>query len=272
MFTTKEALGIELPYYGIMAVLGIVACILLLLFTRKKRDNIDSIELLLIAVSAFIGAFVMAHIFYATAHYQKLIFVITHPQRLFKDIRSFIFYFFDIFGGMVFYGGLIGACTGSCIYMKRAKLNINNYSDIFTPCIPLFHTFGRIGCFLVGCCYGVESEFGFTYKYAIVPSANGVCRFPVQLLEATENLLICILLIFILCNCKKLQNGMLIWIYGLIYPPLRFINEFMRGDIVERGYFGVFSTSQWISIFIFLLSITAIIIKTTKNNYKTKGA
>lgn len=254
MFTTVDILGAELPYYGIMIVLGVLACFLLLLFTRKKRKNIEDIEYVLIGLVAGISVFIMAHIVYGIAHFNKIIFVITHPDRLFESIRAFSFYFFDIFGGMVFYGGLIGACIGSYIYMKKAKLDINEYSDTLSPCIPLFHAFGRIGCFLVGCCYGIESEIGFTYRYSIVESANGVCRFPVQLLEASENILICILLTIMLCRCKKLPHGMLIWIYGFIYSVVRFINEFIRGDNIQRGFFGILSTSQWISIFIFILS------------------
>lgn len=271
MFSIIQELGLEPPYYGIMVTLGITACSILLLFTRKKRDNIDGIELLLIAVAAFIGAFLMSRIFYAIAHYEKLVYIITHPQNLFADLKSFIFYITDIFGGMVFYGGLIGACVGSYIYIKKAKLNINNYSDILAPCIPLFHAFGRIGCFLAGCCYGIESKLGFIHQHPITPYANGVRRFPVQLLEAGENLLICAILLLLLYKCTRLGNGILIWIYGMVYPIIRFTNEFLRGDNMERGYFGMLSTSQWISIFIFILSTTAIIIKTIKNK-KNKGA
>lgn len=266
----KEA-GLQPPYYGIMAALGILACVVLLLFTRKKRSDIDSIELLLISAVALIGVVIMTHLVYAVAHYEKLVFVITRPHKLFADLKSFVFYITDIFGGKVFYGGLIGACVGSYIYMKKENLNVNNYSDVLAPCIPLFHAFGRVGCFLSGCCYGIESEFGFMYQHSINPSANGVRRFPVQLLEAGENLLIFILLILLLYKCRNLQPGMLIWIYGISYSIVRFINEFLRGDVEERGYFGMLSTSQWISIFIFIISAVAIIIKISKNK-KIKGA
>lgn len=264
MFTTVDTLGAELPYYGIMIILGVLACFLLILFTRKKRENVEGIEYVLIGLVASVSAFIMAHIVYGIAHFDKIIFVVRCPDRFFKSINSFMFYFTDIFGGMVFYGGLIGACLGAYIYMKKAKLDVNEYSDTLAPCIPLFHSFGRVGCFLVGCCYGIESDIGFTYHYAIVENANGVCRFPVQLLEAGENILLCILLTVLLCKCKKMQHGMLVWIYGSIYPVLRFINEFLRGDNTERGFFGIFSTSQWISLFIFVLSATVIIIKTIK--------
>ncbi|MEE1076102.1 MAG: prolipoprotein diacylglyceryl transferase family protein [Acutalibacteraceae bacterium] len=264
MFTTVDILGGELPYYGIMVTLGILACFLLLLFTRKKRQNIEGIEYVLMGLVAGISAFIMAHIVYGIAHLDKIIFVITHPDRLFESIESFLFYFSDIFGGMVFYGGLIGACIGSYIYMKKTKLDIKEYSDTLAPCIPLFHAFGRMGCFLAGCCYGIESNIGFTYRYSIVEPANGVCRFPVQLLEASENILICILLTIMLCKCKKLPHGILIWIYGFIYSVVRFANEFLRGDNIQRGFFGVFSTSQWISIFIFILSSIVISVNILK--------
>ncbi|MEE1125782.1 MAG: prolipoprotein diacylglyceryl transferase family protein [Acutalibacteraceae bacterium] len=271
MFTTVNSLGVELPYYGIMTALGISACFLLIHFTKNKRENIDSIEYLLISLAGAGFAFILSHMLYAIAHYKKILFIVTHPDRLFESLQSFVFYFSDIFGGMVFYGGLIGFCIGAYIYMKKTKLDVNEYSDTLVPCIPLFHAFGRIGCFLAGCCYGIESEFGFTYRYAIVESANGVCRFPVQLLEATENILICVLLTVLLYKCKKMQHGMLIWIYGLIYPVVRFINEFLRGDVAERGFFGVLSTSQWISIFIFVLSLTMVLVRILKKDKKLEA-
>ena len=67
----------------------------------------------------------------------------------------------------------------------------------------------------------------------------------------------------------NIEKGMLIWIYGLIYPVVRFINEFFRGDAEERGYFGALSTSQWISIFVFALSafmVTKIILKRKRSD------
>jgi phosphatidylglycerol:prolipoprotein diacylglycerol transferase len=62
--------------------------------------------------------------------------------------------------------------------------------DIATPAIPLFHFFGRMGCFFAGCCFGIESSFGYTFRYSIIKEANGINRFPVQLLEALVNLLL----------------------------------------------------------------------------------
>jgi phosphatidylglycerol:prolipoprotein diacylglycerol transferase len=120
--------------------------------------------------------------------------------------------------------------------------------DFVVPAIPLFHFFGRIGCFLAGCCFGIESSFGFTFNHSIVDEANGINRFPVQLLEAFIN----ILLFFILdvFRRKKLFKQNIIYLYLLLYSFARFFIEFLRGD-VYRGFFFVLSTSQIISILIF---------------------
>ncbi|MEE0859071.1 MAG: prolipoprotein diacylglyceryl transferase [Acutalibacteraceae bacterium] len=268
MFTTIDIFGVELPYYGIMTGLGILACFLLLKFTAKQRKNIEPIEYVCIGLSGGVCAFIMAHLVYGVAQFDKLCYIITHPDRLFESVNMFLIYIFDVFGGMVFYGGLIGACLGGFIYMKRARLDVKEYADTIAPCIPLFHAFGRIGCFLAGCCYGMESKVGFTYHYSMVESANGVCRFPIQLVESAENFILCAILVIILYKCKNIKHGILIWIYGLTYPVIRFINEFFRGDVDERGYFGVLSTSQWISIIIFVLSLIMIVINIRNNNKK----
>ncbi|WP_370767696.1 prolipoprotein diacylglyceryl transferase [Ruminococcus sp.] len=260
MFSTRETLGIELPYYGFMTGLGILACFLVIKFiTMKRRKNIEGYRYVIIGVVGGICGFIMAHIVFAVAQHEKLYFVFTHLDRVFSSFTMFALYAMDIFGGMVFYGGLIGACIGAYISMKTQRLDVRSYSDTIVPCIPLFHAFGRIGCFLAGCCYGVESDFGFVYRHSLIESANGVRRLPIQLIESGENIVIFIVLLFLLCRCKNLKNGILIWIYGLIYPVLRFINEFFRGDISERGYFGALSTSQWLSIFIFAFSLFMLI-------------
>ena len=73
----------------------------------------------------------------------------------------------------------------------------HEHTDVAALASPLFHIFGRLGCFLSGCCFGVESSVGFVYHHCLIEEANGVSRFPVQLVEAFANLFI-FLLLFIL--------------------------------------------------------------------------
>ena len=90
--------------------------------------------------------------------------------------------------------------------MRKKKFDLDPYIGIGALCIPLFHAFGRIGCFLSGCCYGIETTFGIDLKYSPVPGCSGVLRFPVQLIESGCNFIIFFLLLF-LFN-KKILNMM----------------------------------------------------------------
>jgi len=57
-------------------------------------------------------------------------------------------------GGLVFYGGLIGAALTDFVYVRRRGLNAGQVADVAAPAISIGQAFGRIGCFLNGCCFG----------------------------------------------------------------------------------------------------------------------
>jgi phosphatidylglycerol:prolipoprotein diacylglycerol transferase len=60
----------------------------------------------------------------------------------------------DTGGGMVFYGGLIFGILTVLIYAKVARLPLSGLLDVFAPGLALGLAFGRIGCFMAGCCWG----------------------------------------------------------------------------------------------------------------------
>ena len=175
-----------------------------------------------------------------------------------KDFMDFLNRFGIIFGGSVFYGGLIGGMIAGGISAKVQKLPMEDVTDCSAPVIAIIHGFGRIGCFLAGCCYGVEWEHGLTFHDSIVESANGVPRLPVQLIEAGFEFALGILL-FILVKKRKLY-GRLLCFYLIAYPIGRFIIEFWRGD-EYRGFIGALSTSQLISIGFFVGTLVFLITK-----------
>ena len=147
--------------------------------------------------------------------------------------------------------------------MRRTRFNPDrfhlNQLPMYAVLVPLFHAFGRVGCFLGGCCYGIESEFGFTtHTNTNIPSINGVNRFPVQLLESGCNLIIFFILLTLFR--KRIMEKRLIWIYLLIYPVVRFCDEFLRGD-VYRGFLLGLSTSQWVSIILFGVAVVVLVRK-----------
>jgi len=57
-------------------------------------------------------------------------------------------------GGLVFYGGALFAGIGSLVYIWIKRLSLAEVADIVAPCVLLGLAFGRVGCFLNGCCWG----------------------------------------------------------------------------------------------------------------------
>ncbi len=152
--------------------------------------------------------------------------------------------------GTVFYGGLFGFLGAVWWYLRHYHLPQPPFWDCLAPAIPLFHLFGRVGCFLNGCCYGFESQsLGIAFSHSI-GAPKGIPYFPVQLVEAACNGV----LFLILWQYEKRHRGQgkTLPLYLGLYALLRFCLEFLRGDVVRGIWWGL-STSQWISLGILLV-------------------
>ena len=262
MYPYIEIFGRSIGTYGIMAILGMFAsalCCYLLL--RKKEVFFEDIAMtgLIFAAGAVIGS----HIVYGITNTDKIIV-------LFKNIKDYNFISFvqtlfgNYFGGMVFYGGLIGGLIALVISNKVSQKYFRGdvMFDAVAVAIPLFHAFGRVGCFLGGCCYGVACDFGFTaHENTLYPALNDVNRLPIQLIESGLNLIVFFILL-VLYQKKKFQHRLLI-VYFYIYPVIRFIDEFFRGDEIRGFLFGL-STSQIISILLFAFAVVFTLIDARK--------
>jgi phosphatidylglycerol:prolipoprotein diacylglycerol transferase len=176
--------------------------------------------------------FLFLIIFFMSWLGSKLLFLLTVPTNQVLHNRL------DFWsgGGFVFYGGLIqAAIVVLVLYLSNLKIknHLDLYSREYIAALLLGHAVGRIGCFLVGCCYGI--------------AVNQVVL-PVQLIESVA--------LFILFkrmpkNKNLFQN--IKW-YFVSYAVLRFVLEFLRAD-PERGVIGIFSTSQFISLVILTIII-----------------
>jgi phosphatidylglycerol:prolipoprotein diacylglycerol transferase len=159
--------------------------------------------------------------------------------------------------GIVYLGGLLGYLAMLrilCCFKERNWLEI---SDITAVVIPLFHAFGRVGCFLAGCCYGKESYSIISIPYrTVLEDEIGSNRIPVQLMEATFELLVFIILF---CIYKKMYannrlNGILMLAYLSVYSIWRLIIELFRGDEMRGVFLGI-SFSQIISLMILICCV-----------------
>jgi len=247
MFPTITILGRTFGSYTLLATVGALIAGVYAMSMTKKRGGNDNHMLILLLLAA-VGGVVGSHLLYGIVNFNAV-----RNAILSSDKAWSLSYFWTIIqvlmGGSVFYGGLLGGLAVGVLYIRKKRLPLGETSDVAAPAIPLFHTFGRIGCFLGGCCYGVESGVGVIVHHALVEEANNVRRFPVQLLEASCNLALFFLLHWMLKRGRL--KGHLLSLYLGLYALLRFGLEFLRGDSY-RGFLGIFSTSQLISMAILL--------------------
>lgn len=239
---------IPVPMYGIMALIGFVLAITFLLF-HCKNYGIRKDDAFHASCYAIIGILVGSKLLSILSLLPR---VITHFSLLLKypmDVLSYLF------GGFVFYGGLIGGAFGVYLYTRIYKLSWIPYMNASAPSIPLFHAFGRIGCLLAGCCYGMEysGPFAIIYPLSEYTNHDGITsRFPTPVIEILFNL--CLFMVLALLSKRKPKPGRLLGIYIIAYSVMRFTLEFFRGDSARGTDLG-FSTSQWISLILFPVGI-----------------
>jgi phosphatidylglycerol---prolipoprotein diacylglyceryl transferase len=119
------------------------------------------------------------------------------------------------------------------------------------------HGFGRIGCFMAGCCYGIPTDrfLGviFTDEKCQAEPLNTSLH-PTQLYEAT--LIFCIMAALWLFKSRKKFDGQLFLLYLIAYAFGRGLLELFRGDI-QRGFIieDVLSNSQFISMIVISVTI-----------------
>ena len=251
--------GYNIATYGLIIFIGIFIGAIISIFYFTKFFNIKKEDVFYCILYAVIGVGIGA----------KLLYIITNIPFLIENYQTLDLYntFLQMLkGGFVFYGGLIGGILGVFIYSKQFKISFKELLLILLPVVPLIHSIGRIGCLCAGCCYGMEYHgFGAITFHDSLLAPNDVPLFPMQIVEAICNFIIFIVL---LVTYKKfLGTYKTVGLYLVLYSIVRFTLEFFRGDLIRGIYFSL-STSQWISIVLFIIGI-AIFVRESKNLTKS---
>lgn len=232
---------LSLPAYWLCAMAGLAAAALLAVRRKRCFPHLLWVDITNAAALGGVGGLLGGWLLYLAASapllWQNRAGLSAHPEVL-----------PDVLTGLAFYGGLFGFLAAVRLYLWLYKLPAADYFNYFTPCIPLFHAFARVGCFLAGCCHGIVCPaFGFAFTGS-TSAPNGVPYFPVQLLGSVIETGIFIVLLRIEDRGRRCGTPPhLLRDYLMFYAIARFFIEFLRGDTV-RGMWGPFSTSQWISL------------------------
>ena len=253
MFPYTQIGTLKISNYILFIMIGFIFYILYMTLILKKEKYSTSIinKMLIVSVVCFgilyAGAFLM--------------------NSIFHSIESG----YIVIGGITWLGGVIIAFPSTIFIIYKFIPELRGKAlytfSLIIPGIVLAHAFGRIGCFLGGCCYGelTNSILGVSFPPGSLaamqyPAYNGYSLkvLPTQLFEALFELI----LFAFMCIFFKKYKSINYEIYGIGYSLFRFILEFLRGD--SRGSTGFFLTpSQLMSI---VLLFTAVIIILYKKN------
>jgi len=245
MCPTIQIFSFELPTFGLMMMTGLLAAFALLHFQRKYIG---------ITEDDFYSAAIMAILFGMLG--SKILYWIVEIDQVIAD-PTYILRTLTV--GMVFYGSLIGGIGGLALFCLKKKQPLLQYVDLISPAMVLGQAFGRIGCFLAGCCYGMPSDscLAVTYPAGVGSAApSDIALLPTQLFESAFCFVLAAVLAVIFRKQKKL--GTTTGWYFILYGVWRFIIEFFRSD--DRGTVGTLSTSQFIGIFIVLMGIALLLL------------
>ena len=250
-------------WYGVMMAAAFLSCMYIWSWLAEKderpRDTGSTIAFW-IMLTGILGA--------------RVGFILSEPGQFAENPLSML-YIWE--GGLIFYGGLIGAALAITVVAKAGKHKLTSYYDLAIAAVPFGHALGRIGCFLNGCCWGSVTDAACAVSYPLgsaphhahsqVPGllAEGATGsapvHPVQLYEAGLSLLLFAILVYLFPRRKK--DGTILAIYAMGYGVIRFIMEFFRGDIRNSvlpdgsSFLGLehLDVAQFISICIFAFGL-----------------
>ena len=242
--------------YGLMMALGMIAAVWLGM-RRCTPRGLDKDEIFNMGFMGIVAGVIGAKLTY---YIVELPAIIVDPSML-----------LDLTSGFVVYGGIIAGVLIPVIYAKAKNLPIMKYLDVAAPCIPLAQGFGRIGCYLAGCCYGcaTDSWIGVVFPEGSLAPA-GVSLIPTQLISAIGDFAIAGILLLYTRKDKEHPDGTGMAWYMVLYAIGRFVIEIFRND--PRGNVWFLSTSQFISIFIFVAGVIWLVEAISKHKADAQAA
>jgi phosphatidylglycerol:prolipoprotein diacylglycerol transferase len=212
--------------YGFLVALG-VGLGLWFLYFQSKKQGLDAPRIVdagfYIILISLLGAKLI--LFVGNFSYYT-----DYPGELLSLARS----------GGVFQGGLVFGVIFALWYFRRRRIPTWKVADLVGPALALGHGFGRIGCFMAGCCYGRDCAmplgvvFESQYAHDLTGLPLGKALYPVQLFESGLNFLNFLILYLILR--RRTFDGQVFSFYIMNYSLIRFFTEYFRGDHQESSF------------------------------------
>jgi phosphatidylglycerol---prolipoprotein diacylglyceryl transferase len=246
---TIPVLGFKVFGYGTMLVLAFVFSTWLA-WWRARRERLDPEVIVDIAFWLFLLGMIGARLFYCIEYWGVEIKSVWDALQYWK-------------GGVVYYGGIVGGTVAFFAYRHFKPFPLRPFLDAVAPSIAVGTLFGRLGCFLNGCCYGDICQYPWAISFpkysppwgqqvslGLIPqdALRSLPVHPTQLYSAFDALVI--LLLLTAFYPLRRRDGEVMGLLMLTYPVTRFLIEYLRND--EPAFFAGFTISQNISIALLL--------------------
>ncbi|MCP4649260.1 MAG: prolipoprotein diacylglyceryl transferase [PVC group bacterium] len=235
--------SISIYSYGVMVAIGIMVSTYLCQFHAAKR-GIEDEKIVDLIFWVIIFGLIGGRLLYVLLNLNDFV---SQPLEIVKIYK----------GGLIFHGSFIAGIITAFAFIKKTKMPLGKSLDLIAVYAPLGHAFGRIGCFLNGCCYGHSTDV----SWGVLFPGHMYHVHPTQIYSTVLLFGLCVFLYF--RERKKLFDGQIISLYFILYGVMRFTMEFLRGD--NPAVLGGLSVFQIISIGLLIVGIIMY------RNFKTKG-
>lgn len=237
---------LTLHSYGLMIAIGFLVVLVLVQRDAPRHIGISSDKVTEVAFWLLLAGLAGTRVAYIAMFPEE--FSLTNPVKWFAIWE----------GGLVFQGAIPGGLLYYIYAVKRYKFDFWRGLDCAFPYVPLAHAFGRVGCFLFGCCWGrpaeelpwaVQFPKGSPAWNAGLQDVVHECTLPLHPTQLYS--VIGLLAIFgVLMLCRRYfmpVDGFTVGMYLILYGAFRLFVEFYRADNVIR-WFGTFSDQQIFAI------------------------
>ena len=227
-----------LHWYGVLVALGFVAG-LWTASRRAPRSGLRPEQAADVGPWLIIGTILGARSLYVATYWKE-----SFAGEPWKEI------FMVQHGGLVFYGGLIGASLATILYCTFRRVPLWRLADTLAPSIALGYVFGRIGCLMNGCCFGSQCSLPWAITY---PRGHETFKgdvpelvHPTQIYDALLSLGLYLFLAWL--YRRKKFDGQIFAVYLIGYAFTRSFVEYFRGDYnAAHIHGGFFTPAQLVS-------------------------
>lgn len=226
----------------------------------SKRSEITADQVVDISLYGLLAGIVFAHL---TSILLDLPYYLQYPSEI-VGLWSGILSASGGLRGLSFHGGLAGAIGAALLYTRLKRISFMAAADLFVPALALGYGIVRIGCFLNGCCYGVQTSLPWGVRFHIDPVSRELTlpSHPTQIYAMMASFLIFAALLSV--EKRRRFPGQVFFSYLAMYSVYRFLIEFLRKGVTAEVAFAGLTQAQVVSLAVLMIAVPFLLARLKK--------